>query len=292
MPDPLIESSGTAEPAGPRISVILVVRNQAEELRRSVAALERSTLHKLLEILVVDKASRDPSAEIDHEFPDVQVLRLPKDFGATRALNIGVRSAHGEYVLLLPAGAEVEPQALERMITRLGDDMTVGGVCPAIASAHPMPTAEDLKAFCATGDFPRSVPVTQNEQSVDFPRNAPLMVRRNFILNMNYFDERYGEFGPYLELCYQIKASGKKILVLQDADVTAVTPPREDSAAFAVDRVHGSALYLSKHGGSGFGFRLGQAFSALGSIFSFRSLGYDFQRLTGILGGQKIDGNQ
>lgn len=292
MPDPSTSSPGTPESTGPRVSVIIVVRNQAEDLRRSVAALERSTSHKQIEILVVDKASQDGSAEIDHEFPDVQVLRLPKDFGATRALNIGVRTARGEYVLLIPPGAEVEPQTIDQLTARLGDDMSVGGVCPALETSHPLPTPDDLKAYCQTGEFPRTIPVTENEQPVEFPRNAPILVRRAFILSMNYFDERYGEFGPYLELCYQIKASGKKILSLRDAHVTLTTPPGNDSAAYAVDRVHGSALYLSKHGGSGFGFRIGQAFGALGSVFSFRSVGYDFQRLTGILGGQKIDGNQ
>ncbi len=292
MPDPSLPTTGAQEPSAPRTSVIIVVRNQAEDLRRCVAALEHSNHRDQLEILVVDKASSDGSGQIDHEFPDVQLLRLPKDFGATRALNIGIRTARGEYVFFLPPGAIVDPNTIDQLVARIADDPSVGGVTPVIQSAHPLPTPDDLRIFCQTGEFPRTVPVTGPEQAIEFPRNAPILVRRAFILSMNYFDERYGEFGPYLELCFQLKASGKKILALGSVAVPVHTAEADNSAAYAVDRVHGSALYLSKHGGSGMGFRIGQAFRALGQVFSFRSLGYDFKRLTGILGGQKIDGNQ
>ena len=48
-----------------------------------------------LQIIVVDNGSRDGSASLDSEFPAAQFLRLPQNFGLTKALNIGIRASDG-----------------------------------------------------------------------------------------------------------------------------------------------------------------------------------------------------
>jgi hypothetical protein len=104
---------------------------------------------------------------------------------------------------------------------------------------------------------------------------------------MNYFDERFGDFGPYLELCWQIRNAGKKILVVPSIAVQSgeAVEPSTDTVAVA-DRAIGSAVYVGKHfgAGAGIGFRTKAALSALASL--------NFGLLTAIAGGQKIDGNQ
>ncbi len=121
-----------------------------------------------------------------------------------------------------------------------------------------------------------------------------MMVRRAFLVGMNYFDERFGQFGPLMELCFQIRGANKSILMLPGVRVQRAPIREEDDASYAADRVHGAATYISKHFGSGaaIGFRMKAILSTLARIFTFRDVGYDFQRLTGLLGGQKIDGNQ
>jgi len=189
MPEFPNAPAGSAEVStGPRISVVIVVRNQAQALRTCVASLQRSTNFKEMEILVVDKASQDGSAEVDDQFPEVQILRLPKDFGTTRALNIGVRTARGEFLFLLHADSEVEPDSVAKLADRLGEDMTVGGVTPYLEKWHPLPTSDDLGAFCNTDEFPRhssAPPDPPAEYVVEFPRDAPLMVRKAFVVSMN-----------------------------------------------------------------------------------------------------------
>ena len=84
----MAENLPVEEPLGLRVTAILIALNQIEPLRRAVAALEKSTERERLEILVVDLGSQDGCAQIDTEFPAVVMLRLPHNFGATKAINI------------------------------------------------------------------------------------------------------------------------------------------------------------------------------------------------------------
>ena len=83
------------EQAPPRITALIVSRDHADQLRRCIQSLERSTDRQRLEVLVVDDGSRDDTPSIPDEFADVISLKLPKRLGWTRAVNIGLRTAKG-----------------------------------------------------------------------------------------------------------------------------------------------------------------------------------------------------
>ena len=66
-------------------------------LRQCLAALEKSEGRERLQIVVVENGSMDGSEQLDSEFPDLQWIRLPKNFGLTKAMNLGWRAADAEY---------------------------------------------------------------------------------------------------------------------------------------------------------------------------------------------------
>jgi len=69
------------EQAPPRITALIVSRDHADQLRRCIQSLERSTDRQRLEVLVVDDGSRDDTPLIPDEFADVISLKLPKRLG-------------------------------------------------------------------------------------------------------------------------------------------------------------------------------------------------------------------
>ena len=282
-------------PTSPRVTALIVSRNSVESLRRCLAALQAMTARETLEIVVVDNGSQDGSQTMDTEFPDIHMMRLPKNFGTTKALNAGIRTARGEYVLLLPTDAEVKPDTIEILAARLESHEDVGAVCASVKQSYPLPSKATLAEFWKNGEFPgaKQVDVSADAVAVDYVIDTPMLVRRSLLIGMNYFDAQFGEFGPNAELCFRIRNGGKKILVIPAAQVLrAVKPEQEEGPLYSVDRALGSAIYLGKREGFGAAlqFRLGAIFHVLGRILTFQNVGYDFQRLSALVSGQKIDG--
>ncbi len=279
----------------PRVTALIVSRNSADATRRCLAALENILARETLEIVAVDNGSQDGSQKLDAEFPEIHMMRLPKNFGMTKALNAGIRTARGEYVFLLPTDAEVIPDTIEILVSRLESNEDAGAVCAYVSHAYPLPTKGSLDEFWKSGQFPGAIPVDDSADSVpvDYVIDTPILVRRSLLIGMNYFDAKFGEFGPDAELCFRIRSGGKKILVIPSAQVVReAVIQREDGPLYSADRALGGATYLGKREGFGaaLGFRLAAIFHVLGRILTFRSPGYDFQRLTALISGQKIDG--
>lgn len=274
------------------MSAILVGWNQVEPLRRAVAALERSIDRERLEILVVDLGSQDGSAQLDSEFPAIVILRLPHNFGATKAMNIGTRTAKADLVFYLSPDVEVAPDTVSKLADKLEGDSDAAAVCPLLVDeegkpasrVYKLPVKESFK-----GEMP-TVPIDVNRESVnvEYPGRDAVLVRKQFVKGMNYFDERYGEYWADADLAMQIRRGLKKIRLYPSISAVkhADTSPDAAKGLLAADRAGGAAAFIGKYHGfmAGLGFRIGAIFRALGH--------FDFKQLVALASGQKIDGSQ
>jgi N-acetylglucosaminyl-diphospho-decaprenol L-rhamnosyltransferase len=276
------------EQVPPRVTALVVSRNGEADVRRCLESLERSTHRDRLEILVVDDGSRDGTASVADDFSDVISLKLPKQFGWTRAVNIGLRTAKGDLVLLLPPWFAVEPATISALADRLEASNDVGAVLPAATQAWAIPTPAALDIAWKSGHLPDPIPLgDKGEHSVDYPKGSPFLTRRELLRNMNYLDERFGDRWADLEMCSRIRSAGKAILVLAEVPVQKFNAPPEDVTQLEwADSANGVATYIGLHYGAfrGFTARLSMAFHALGRGKT--------SAFTGILTGAKIDGNQ
>lgn len=266
MESPALESP---EVRATRVSIIIVSQHQSQLLRPALTALAARSEPELSEVLVVDCGSRDGSARLDEEFEGITILRLPHNFGWTKAVNIATRTAKGEYLLLLPNGCQVGPDTIQRMLSALEADSQAGAVCPAV----------DLFALPKPGD-------TALAKGSEYPFDQPVLLPKLALVSMNYLPDRYGQYYGDLELFYKMKEAGKRVRVLEDlvlprerAGLEIISPDMDEA-----DRMNGLGAFYSKNYGfmAGFGFWLSQAAKA---FFSFR-LG-----LAGkLLSGSKVDG--
>lgn len=297
MPDQ--PQSPSNEPLAPRVTALIVSYNSADALRRSIQALRASQARDQFEILVVDLGSRDDSSHMDSEFDDVTMLRLPKHFGATKAMNIATRTAMGDYIFYLDPHTELRPDALARLMKHLDEDDDASAVCPLLENstgspvpqAYRLPDRDLFQEACNKGQMPlAAVRIGDGSEAipVEYASRSAIMVRKGFVQGMNYFDERYGQFWGDAELAYQIRKAGKKTLILPAARAVwrGETASEPKSKKLDADRWLGASAFLSKHEGFGVGFTFLFA-AVLKALFSF-----DFGLFVPLVSGQKIDGNQ
>jgi GT2 family glycosyltransferase len=285
------------------VSVLLTSFNSAVPLRRALAALEASEARDRMEILVIDGGSRDGSPALDEEFPGVTMMRLPRYFGATKLRNIGVRTAKGEYVLMLSPTVQVRPETVLRLAEAMESNPELGAIAPLVLNESgqpapqllPLPTPANLSQ-AASGNL-RELSAESGTGPGTGPIDAPiltfkaLLTRRQTIAGMNYLDERFGEYWSDLDLCYKLRRAGKKLQVMRDIPVDEAAdglyrPNPSVARAFAADRAIGASRFAGKHFGGVMGAQLKAAtlFKALGSG--------QFGAFSRIIASQIIDGTE
>lgn len=277
-------------PDPPRVSVVIVTRNQARGLRRCLEALTKSTLAARTEIFVVDNASTDGSNVIQDDFEAVTYLKLPKNFGWTKAANIALRSTQAESILFLDPRVELAPSAIEAMANEVTDVSDAAAVCPALTTAsgapapflRKLPTPAGIRpAYFALPELPDA------PRPVEFPGAVALLIRKAFLKGMNFLDERYGEQWSDAEIAVQVRRASRKILMLPAAQGTwhpEDAPPALKESLLEADFEQGAATFLGKHHGGGIGRRVSSALGALATL--------KFGLLTNLVSGQKVDGTQ
>lgn len=112
----------------PDLSVVIVSYNTRRLLRDCLRSL-RASVGLALEVIVVDNASSDGSADmVRDEFPEVVLLAQPQNTWYCGGNSIGVSRAAADIVLLLNPDTVVAPDALARMRRFLMDSPDVVGV--------------------------------------------------------------------------------------------------------------------------------------------------------------------
>ena len=101
----------------PELSVIIVNWNTRDLLRDCLNSVYAETKAPPFEILVVDNASSDGSAEmVTKEFPRVRLIKNRENLGFARANNQAIRQSSGRFILLLNSDTVVLQGALDKMV--------------------------------------------------------------------------------------------------------------------------------------------------------------------------------
>ena len=89
-----------------------------------------------LEVIVVDNASKQDEASIISEcYPQVKVIRSPKNLGFAGGNNLGIKEARGKYILLINNDTYFKEFNIEALIKRLESSEKIGIVCPKLRFA-------------------------------------------------------------------------------------------------------------------------------------------------------------
>ena len=112
-----------------KVSLVIPVYNEeaaiADDLRSAMAVLKDMDCE--WEIIVVDDGSSDRTAEVVASFPEVKLIRHPKNVGGGRARSTGIRNAEGKIVVITDGDGTYPMQDIPRLVEGLDDYAMVVG---------------------------------------------------------------------------------------------------------------------------------------------------------------------
>jgi len=118
----------------PRITAVVISRNEGKELRLTVESFD-DTLPAGSEILVVDDGSTDRSIERLKLKPRRIRLKQVNNYGVARARNLGARIGKGDLVVWADAHIRL-PEGWWKPLAEIVENPRVGAAAPAIGHLH------------------------------------------------------------------------------------------------------------------------------------------------------------
>lgn len=117
----------------PRVSVVIVSYRSRDALGPCLESLRACAARVPLEVIVVDNASVDGTADwIRAEYPEVELIANPDNRGFTRGVNQGLARARGSALFVLNPDCEVTPDALERLLAVMERTSSLAAVAPLL----------------------------------------------------------------------------------------------------------------------------------------------------------------
>ena len=223
------------------LSIVVVSYNARRYLRACLESVFAPRYPWDFEVIVVDNASHDGSAElVREEFPKVKVIEADSNTGFARANNLGFSVARGQYLLMLNSDTEAVGNALVQLVDFLATHTDVG-----IASARlvypdftdqgvgrAFPTAINsifgrrslLSRFFPNNRYTRQYLLSRQHHSdapfeVDWVSGAGLMFRREVLERLGGLDERFWMYWEDADFCFRAKQEGWRVFCLPAAVV-------------------------------------------------------------------------
>lgn len=244
-------ADGTPTPA-PDLSIIVVSYNTRELTLTCLESIraETRTPH---EVIVVDNASSDGSAEaIAERFPEVTLLAETVNHGFGPAHDIAMAHARAPWILLLNPDTVVLDRALDRLLdfarsrpeagiwggrTLYGDgslnptscfaQMTLWSILCRVLGLNGVFRSSSLFNPEYYGDWRRD-----SEREVDIVTGCLLLIRRTDWDRLGGFDPAFTTYGEEVDLCLRARAAGFRPRITPDAEIIhyggASQPDRAD----------------------------------------------------------------
>lgn len=231
----------------PDISVVIVSWNVRDLLIGCLKALASSDVQGALklQVIVVDNASSDGSAEAAREFPGVTVIESPHNLGYGRANNIGLEAAAGDYLLVLNPDTEPLSGSLQALVNFIEVEEEAGILSPRLlnpdgtiqeaAFRYPTLVMAALDLFPLpqfipgrvrawlyrsrlNGRYPRESEDT-GPYKIDHPLGACMMLRRQAYEQAGGFDPSIHMYAEEIDLALRYRGAGWECWQVPEAHV-------------------------------------------------------------------------
>jgi GT2 family glycosyltransferase len=242
-----INARGAPPAAVPDATVIIPVFNHLEFTLWCLHAIVSAAPRATFEIVVVDDASTDGTAEALARIPAVRVVRSPANQGFVHSCNLGAEHARGRHLVFLNNDTLPLPGWLDALVDTLRDRPTAGLVGAKLV--YPDGRLQEAGGIVWQNGAPwnvgrggdRRLPEHDYRRSVDFCSGAAIAVPADVFREASGFDAAFAPaYAEDVDLALRLRARGKDVLyqpraeVIHVEGVTAGTSTRSGVKAYQV----------------------------------------------------------
>ncbi len=236
-----------------QVSLIIPVWNGAAVIDDCLHAVYAHSGDSLREVIAVDNASSDESAQlIQDRFPQVMLLPQPVNLGFAGGVNAGMMAAQGDVFVLLNQDCIAQPGWLGAVTDTLDrqPEIALAGCTIFNADGSLNHAGARLQRPLAVGEHITDR-VADTPQAADYVTGAAMVIRRSTWDTIGRFDEGY--YPAYYEesdYCYRARRAGLATWYIPGACVTHVFSSREwqrDPVKHTANQHQSRYRFVSKH---------------------------------------------
>ena len=203
-----------------KLSVVIVSYNVRDYLENCLQSVSSALEGIEGEVFVVDNHSDDDSVEaVRSQYPWVRLIENQENMGFSRANNIAIREARGEYVLLLNPDTIVEEATLREVLRFMEEHPKAGGagvmmhnadgsLAPESRRALPTPWVSCLKMLGFTKRYYMSHLPWDQPSRIEVISGAFCFLRKKALDEVGLLDEDFFMYGEDIDLSYRLMKGG------------------------------------------------------------------------------------
>lgn len=210
-----------------KLSIIIVNYNVTRLLRNCLLSIEKYTKGEDYEVIVIDNASTDASwRNLIPEFPEVYFISSEQNEGFAIANNKAIKTATGDYVLLLNPDTELEGFYMKEILDFADSKPDFGGLGVRMHDAEGVFLPESKRSVpdmfnsfeklftnfkrSNSKSYYRSDIDEYAVEEVEVVTGAFLLVKKDIYQKIGGLDETYFMYGEDIDLCYTLLRNGYK----------------------------------------------------------------------------------
>lgn len=208
-----------------KVSIIIPNYNGYKYLETCMKAVYSQT-HSEFEIIFVDNASTDGSVEfIKKNYPQIQLIELKQNYGFSKAVNEGIKTASTDLVVLLNNDTEAEGDWLSQLINCISKDARIFSCSSKMLQFFDRNKIDDAgDEYNAFGwAYKRGDNMSRDRYSKDseiFSTCAGAAIyRRNVFEEIGYFDENFFAYLEDVDLSYRARLYGYRNVYCSSARI-------------------------------------------------------------------------
>jgi hypothetical protein len=209
----------------PSVAVVILNWNGKRYLEQFLPSV-LTTTYPAYRLIVADNASTDDSLLfLAEQYPQIEILRLPVNYGFARGYNEALRGVEADYYLLLNSDVEVTPGWIEPMVELLEQEPRAAACQPKIRAwrnrdlfeyagaaggwldAYGYPFARGRVFDVCEADTGQYDTVAE----VFWASGAALLIRSSVYRSLGGFDDYFFAHQEEIDLCWRVQRAGFRV---------------------------------------------------------------------------------